>query len=86
MKRVFLFLLIISCVGLALAQDIIVTKAETNIEPIAMAGGLTIASIGHYRMDNAHKVYNESCAIKKEPVLSMNLGVTRNGIGLTIHF
>lgn len=56
------------------------------VGPIVMAGGLTIACVGHYRMDHAYKVYNKSCAAQKEPVLSMNLGVTRNGIGLTIHF
>ena len=53
---------------------------------VGMATGITIACIGHYRMNNAYKVYNEHCAVKKESVLSLNLGVTRNGIGLTMNF
>lgn len=36
MKRAFLFLIIISCAGLIFAQDIIVTKAGTNIEDITV--------------------------------------------------
>lgn len=56
------------------------------VGPIAMAGGLTVASIGHYRMYNAYKVYNESCATKKDTPLSLNFGVTQNGIGLTLYF
>lgn len=53
---------------------------------VGMATGITIACIGHYRMNNAYKVYNEHCAVKRESVLSMNLGVTRNGIGLIMNF
>lgn len=50
------------------------------------AASIPIACIGHVRMNNAYKVYNEHCAVKKESVLSLNLGVTRNGIGLTMNF
>ena len=34
MKRAFLFLLVISCAGFILAQDIVVTKAGTTIEDV----------------------------------------------------
>jgi len=47
---------------------------------------LAIACVGHHRMNNAFKVYNSSCANKKEPALSLNFGPTRNGIGLTLNF
>lgn len=36
MKRVWLFLVIISCAGLVLAQDIILTKAGTTIENVTV--------------------------------------------------
>ena len=53
------------------------------------AGGLisslTIACIGHHRMNNAYKVYNSSC-INKPTDLSMNFGFTRNGLGMRINF
>lgn len=51
-----------------------------------LATSLSIACVGHVRMNNAYKIYNEHCAVKKESVLSLNLGVTRNGIGLTMNF
>lgn len=36
MKRIVLFLLVISCAGFIFAQDIIVTKAGTNIEDVTV--------------------------------------------------
>lgn len=36
MKRAFLFLLLISCAGIILAQDIVVTKAGTTIEDVTV--------------------------------------------------
>lgn len=51
-----------------------------------LATSLTIACIGHHRMNNAYKIYNKSCAEKKEPALSLNFGPTRNGIGMTLNF
>lgn len=47
---------------------------------------VTIASIGHYRMNNSYKIYNDLCAAKNESALSLNFGPTRDGLGLTIMF
>ncbi len=48
---------------------------------------LTIACIGHHRMNNSYKIYNSSCATKHEqPALSLNFAPTRNGLGMTLHF
>lgn len=47
---------------------------------------VTIASIGHVRMNNAYKVFNTSCANKSEEVISLNLNTSPLGIGLALHF
>lgn len=56
---------------------------------VGCAGFVTsfvIACVGHSRMNNSYKIFNSSCANKKEPALSLNFGPTRNGIGMTLKF
>lgn len=49
--------------------------------------GLTVACIGHSRMNNAYKVYNTKCATKTEPAISFNFGtISSNGIGIRMNF
>lgn len=48
--------------------------------------GITIAGIGHHRMNNSYKVFNNSCVAQQEPAISLNFGPTRNGLGLTLYF
>ena len=50
-----------------------------------LISSLTIACIGHHRMNNAYKVYNSSC-INKPTDISMNFGFTQNGLGMRINF
>lgn len=47
---------------------------------------LSIACVGHHRMNNIQKAYNNSCASKQEPPLALNFGPTRNGMGMTLYF
>lgn len=49
--------------------------------------GLTVACIGHKRMNTAYNVYNTKCATKTEPALSFNFGtISSNGIGFRMNF
>ena len=52
----------------------------------ALASSLPIAIIGHHRINNIHTVYNNSCAHKHEPPMTLNFGPTRNGMGMTLYF
>ena len=47
---------------------------------------IIIAGIGHHRMNNAYKVFNNSCAAQQEPAISLNFGPTNNGIGMSLNF
>ena len=57
-----------------------------SIGSAALASSLPIAIIGHHRINNIHTVYNNSCAHKHEPPMTLNFGPTRNGMGMTLYF
>ena len=50
-----------------------------------MAGGIVIASIGHYKCNKAQKIYYEQCA-SSVTSLSLNLTAGQNGLGLALQF
>lgn len=57
--------------------------------PFGCAGfvtSLTIACIGHHRINNTYKIYNKSCVAQKQPPLSLQFGATSNGLGMTLKF
>ena len=47
---------------------------------------LSIAGIGHRRINNIHTIYNQSCTTQNQPALSFLFGATSNGLGMTLKF
>lgn len=49
-----------------------------------MAGGIIIASVGHYKCNKARKIYNESRS--SSAPITFNLTAGRNGLGIAMNF
>lgn len=67
--------------GMTVAGAVILSTGCAGV-----VSSFVIACIGHARMNNTCKIYNQSCASTNEPPMELSFGPTRNGIGLTFNF
>lgn len=50
-----------------------------------MAGGIVIASVGHFKCNKARKIYYNQCSSSATP-LTFNLTAGPNGLGIAMNF